>query len=675
MYVSGIQINRFRHIEDVRLGPYPGPGLTSDLVALAGPNGGGKSSILELLGYALSQAWSLGWSLRRTFGDFSFEVALGLTKEERQLVREFVDARPQYASSYAAAVEYLSVSDTYYRGYNFPSGQYDANQQLYNQIHQLATDALRNANGRPSGFFLKADRYYPPEGFQRDRLFAYQSIIQREYIWSMAYQTSDVQYRDMFEYLIQERYHYLRRLGAHYDRVAKGLPADAQPPTDPLRPYDELLQRLFPGYEFAPLTEDVPSNLFITLPSGQPIPFADLSSGEKEVFFILSFFLRHNVKDAVVLVDEPELHLHPELARLLVATMQSLMHGNQIWLATHNPEVIDETGRDRTIYVSRDSATLKSNVLVAADEPDVIGQLKNLFGYSGYIGVAKSMVFLEGTMSSPDRKLFSAMFPEQAARLKFVPSGGSETLTRINAAVLAILESNLGWVSFYMVRDRDFLTDEMVREYRAHTSGRIYVLDRAMIENYLLDDQVISRVLADIFGRQISPHEVGQRLRQVAIQISGEVLREMLGFRLNLLFRPTDFSVRGLLSGQSILDVNGALVADRINVVYRTFGQIVERVSGELGKITDEAVVRKVVEDCADEIRLWLIDGQWRHKFPGKRLLEVFASLEDLGRPIVLVNSLIKEFGANRSSVPSELVRVVSDVIEGRPFGDPLGTG
>jgi predicted ATPase len=63
------------------------------------------------------------------------------------------------------------------------------------------------------------------------------------------------------------------------------------------------------------------------------------------VFFLLSFFIRHRVEHSVITIDEPELHLHPELARRLVRLMLSVKPGNQIWLATHNGEIIDEAGR------------------------------------------------------------------------------------------------------------------------------------------------------------------------------------------------------------------------------------------------------------------------------------------------------------------------------------------
>jgi energy-coupling factor transporter ATP-binding protein EcfA2 len=87
MYVRAVQIRRFRHLEDVALGPFRQPPSQSELVALAGPNGGGKSSILELLGHALSNSWSLSYPISRTFPEASSEIELGLSTVECDLAR------------------------------------------------------------------------------------------------------------------------------------------------------------------------------------------------------------------------------------------------------------------------------------------------------------------------------------------------------------------------------------------------------------------------------------------------------------------------------------------------------------------------------------------------------------------------------------------------------------
>jgi predicted ATP-dependent endonuclease of OLD family len=93
MYVRRIRVRKFRHLEDVDLGPFAQPSDASDLIALAGPNGGGKSSVLELLSFALSNTWSLSWSSVRQMPESSFEVEISITAKERDLVREYVAGR------------------------------------------------------------------------------------------------------------------------------------------------------------------------------------------------------------------------------------------------------------------------------------------------------------------------------------------------------------------------------------------------------------------------------------------------------------------------------------------------------------------------------------------------------------------------------------------------------
>lgn len=117
------------------------------------------------------------------------------------------------------------------------------------------------------------------------------------------------------------------------------------------------------------------------MPAGTVVPFNDLSAGEKEVFFVLAFFLRHDVGSAVILIDEPELHPHPEPGRTLLQQMMTIREGNQIWVATHNPEIVDEAGRDRVVYISRNPSTHDAVVAEAADEAAAVTALRDFFGF------------------------------------------------------------------------------------------------------------------------------------------------------------------------------------------------------------------------------------------------------------------------------------------------------
>jgi hypothetical protein len=351
--------------------------------------------------------------------------------------------------------------------------------------------------------------------------------------------------------------------------------------------------------------------------------------------------------------------------------MQRVKTNNQIWLATHNAEIIDEAGRDRIIYIAADPNTRASRVTHGSDEAEAMKHLKDLCGYSGYIGVAKSMVFLEGQDSSSDRKVFSSLFPQHSGKLKFIPARSSDNMIRLNAAILGIIESNLGWMQFYLIRDRDYLPLDAARKYEENSSGRIHVLERHEIENYLLDAELIAEVQKDIFGKPTTPEDVNCKLRQIARRLFGETLRDMISYRLNLIYRPQDFSLGSFFKGQSIVDGSG--VADRSKIAMLS-GQIVARataINQDMAAATSQTAIETLVMSCQSELEEAVKEGgaaSWMVLFPGKQLLEEYAKACDLGKPPVLQNTLIKQLAARPERIPAELGRVVEKTIAGQPF-------
>jgi hypothetical protein len=231
----------------------------------------------------------------------------------------------------------------------------------------------------------------------------------------------------------------------------------------------------------------------------------------------------------------------------------------------------------------------------------------------------------------------------------------------------------LGWIRFYLIRDHDYLPDDIARHYIEHASGRLYVLKRYHIENYLLDDEVIAKVQTDIFSRPTNPDTVRSAISRIARDIAGEVLRDMVAYRLNLVYRPQDFSLGRIFQGQAFLDHAGRW-DDAI--VEEFHGQLATKVSdtnNALLEQTDNITLQRLVTECQRVVTDAIDDDRndWRIVFPGRRLLEEYAKTEHLGKAIVLQNSIIKELGNSAQRVPNELQHAIEIVATGGTFAPP----
>ena len=86
---------------------------------------------------------------------------------------------------------------------------------------------------------------------------------------------------------------------------------------------------------------------------GREVDIDDLSTGEKQIVFRGSYLLRnsHNIKDGIVLIDEPELSMHPKWQSRILKFYRNLftydeVQTTQIFIATHSEFVLKEALRD-----------------------------------------------------------------------------------------------------------------------------------------------------------------------------------------------------------------------------------------------------------------------------------------------------------------------------------------
>jgi predicted ATP-dependent endonuclease of OLD family len=91
--------------------------------------------------------------------------------------------------------------------------------------------------------------------------------------------------------------------------------------------------------------------------NGKPISIKDFSSGESEIIFRSFDLLKNeNIDGNIVLIDEPEVHLHPSLQQKIYKFYKRILSNNeqqtnQLFIATHSEYLLKSAINDPNTLV------------------------------------------------------------------------------------------------------------------------------------------------------------------------------------------------------------------------------------------------------------------------------------------------------------------------------------
>jgi energy-coupling factor transporter ATP-binding protein EcfA2 len=82
-------------------------------------------------------------------------------------------------------------------------------------------------------------------------------------------------------------------------------------------------------------------DVYLRRPEGPRLEVDLLSSGQLEIFLFLSALALNENREGIIFIDEPELHLDPQWHRLILRSLMRLQPRSQLVVATHSPEIYD----------------------------------------------------------------------------------------------------------------------------------------------------------------------------------------------------------------------------------------------------------------------------------------------------------------------------------------------
>jgi energy-coupling factor transporter ATP-binding protein EcfA2 len=337
---------------------------------------------------------------------------------------------------------------------------------------------------------------------------------------------------------------------------------------------------------------------------------SSLSDGEKQVFSLMADMLQLEDEYSVVVVDEPELNLHPELAERLWTLLECEYQDKRFVYATHSIQFALRAQVDALYVISSDPGKIrKISNLSEMQRSDLE---KFLGGVPGILN-AGSVVVTEGHEKSFDSIFYRWLLDD--GKVEIFPCGNCEDVKQVigKAGLWGQISTDIRLVGAI---DSDF------RSNAAHaliSEGNLVQLDLHEAESYICSPEIVSAAARKIGSMPEIISE--ERIKNV---IFDELQRQRLTIALKRSFYDSTFTVRMSLDRSVISSVGTKEEAMR---------HIQNKSTEEISKAVD-AMSESVFERRLDS-ELAIIDGALRDKdvrtalklLPGKELLGKLAPM------------------------------------------------
>lgn len=485
-----------------------------------------------------------------------------------------------------------------------------------NALLRTIQKARKRTHWESSVFQFESDRgnvQYNPFGFSWDAVDPWEEALS----WDYGLSGLRNRYSDTVSSLFRKVYSLndaIAKRGRQLIASGGGHIDPAEFP-DPIRPFKDAFSQLLAPKE---LVDPDPKNqtLYFTL-DGNRYPLSVLSSGEREVVNIAFDFLMRDPTDSIVVFDEPELHLHPELSYKLLHALRNGGLRNQFIFVTHSPDIITASLEHSVVFIGPPKGP-GVNQAVMVREDDKTNEALRLIGQSiGIVSLGRRIVLIEGGQTSLDKQTYGAILKNRFPKLVLVPSGGRGLLRTFHTVVDEVLTKTLWGVEFFMLCDRDALPlGNDAAGLEAKASGRLRVLRRYHLENYFLDENVLAKLFAD-WEQPDSWHCDPVRVREKLLEITRNMIPYATALTVASKYREefgnVDLMVKGC-HGKSMNDLS-LLVGNRI-----------DSESARFGTAADKASVIATLEATYKEMEQSLTTDRWKEVIPGRPILEQFAS-------------------------------------------------
>lgn len=430
----------------------------------------------------------------------------------------------------------------------------------------------------------------------------------------------------------------------HSDAVAEWIkgghvgpcPQRAQPPLDHLF---ELFNEIFPQIT---LTYDSNSRRLSAQKAGESYGPSSLSDGEKQVFSILADLIELDETHKLIVADEPELNLHPELAERLWTLIENEFPEKTFIYATHSINFALRQNVQKVYVLSSDSANIAEftgmDSLPRAEVTAFLGGLPGILS-------ANRVLVTEGHEKSFDAIFYRWLLSDN--RIEIYPGGGCADVASI-VGKAGLWDKISTRISLHGVIDADFRDDDYLASL---ASPSVHTLQLHEAESYLCVPEIVCAIAS-----RIGSQEVPLTPDAVKDHILDHLQRDLLIIAAKRLFARSRIALAVSVEKKLLA---AAATRDQVVEAIRTSADAeLTKAAGTISaprleaEFDAEVAKLRAIVDAGDAI------AALRY-VPSKELLNALAPRAGCKNGADLMRSLRRNFKPTDFSLTSELSRAI----------------
>lgn len=349
-----------------------------------------------------------------------------------------------------------------------------------------------------------------------------------------------------------------------------------------------------------------------------------------QIWLQLLTHISRSANSNLIVVDEPEIYLHPDIQRQLLGILRDC--GPDVLLATHSTEIMSEADPSEIVMIDKKKKRAErlkdaEGVQIALDS---IGSIQNIT--LTRLARNKRILFVEGDSDFRLIRRFSRKYGMSelaaGADLTALESGGFSSWERIRALASGF-EQALGFeLHVGAVFDRDFWCKEEITTIQDELERHLefsHIHDRKEVENYLLVPAVLERVLEKALReRERRVGEVRERTHSIEELLESITNPMRAGIQSQYIAKRVEY-LRG-----SRVD-SATITSDAINIFDSSWEHISSRMAIVPGKavlaslrteitrlyavnLTDHKIVSEFTKDEFPEDLVNLLQGLERYR-------------------------------------------------------------